>query len=145
MGAGSLDLAEWTLASRRCIWAVSERTCDSELEAGILCLAKLELFVDRGTGVRRAAPPPDKRLFWRVVDDLTRGFGVTLLSRDGRRVLRLDAPTALAVATGLARGAGSEASDMGGEGGSCTSDIVSSADNSFVSGGVVISGELAVE
>lgn len=36
VGAGSLDRAEWTLASRRCICAVRVRICERELEAGIL-------------------------------------------------------------------------------------------------------------
>lgn len=35
-GAGSLDRTECTLASSRCIWAVSRRMCDNELDAGIL-------------------------------------------------------------------------------------------------------------
>ena len=36
VGAGSLDRADWTLASRRCICAVRDRMCVRELEAGIL-------------------------------------------------------------------------------------------------------------
>jgi len=34
MGAGSLERADWTRASRRAIWAVSVRICVSELEGG---------------------------------------------------------------------------------------------------------------
>ena len=35
-GPGSLERAEWTRASSRCIWAVSERMWESEVEGGIL-------------------------------------------------------------------------------------------------------------
>jgi hypothetical protein len=38
-----------------------------------------------------------------------------------------------------------ETSDIGGDGGSCASDTVSAAERALLSGGVRISGELAVE
>jgi hypothetical protein len=34
--AGSFDLARWTRSSRRCIWAVRFRMCDSEFDPGVL-------------------------------------------------------------------------------------------------------------
>lgn len=143
VGAGSLDRADCTLASRRCIWAVSDRICDSELEAGILCFDKLGFVVDRGAGVRRFEAPPETRLPCRAAADLTRGLGVMLWSRDGSRDLRGTAPPGLVAVVALAMGA--DASDMGGEGGSCTSESVSVVERALVSGGVVMSGELAVE
>ncbi len=35
-GAGSFERADCTRASRRCIWAVSDRMCESDVEGGIL-------------------------------------------------------------------------------------------------------------
>lgn len=68
------------------------------------------------------------------------GFGVALWSADGSLDLReAVAPTGAGVfaAAGVGLGMGAEASDMGGDGGSWTWTLAS--------GGVVISGELAVE
>ena len=69
------------------------------------------------------------------------GLGVTL-SGAGIRGLRCTADGVLK-GTGLARGA--EASDMGGDGGSCSSETVSAVAIDLVSGGVETMGELAVE
>lgn len=139
VGAGSLDRTECTLASSRCICAVRVRMCDRELDAGILWLA-MRGFVDLFAGVRSGTPletrPPGARLLV-VVAGLARGFGVTLLSRDGRRDLRAT-PGVLAAD---ALGKGADASDMGGDGGSRSSAALCD----FASGGVVTSGELAVE
>lgn len=93
-GPGSFERADCTRASRRCIWAVRVRMWVSELEGGILCddaaraaLAR-EVFV--GAGVRRVLPVVATRLpRGRVVEDVNcLGFGVTLLSAEGRRGLR---------------------------------------------------------
>lgn len=117
VGAGSFDLADCTLASSRCICAVSERICVRELEAGSLCFARLGLVIALGAGVRRLDALPETRGPWRALADLTRGFGVMLLSRDdGRRDLRESPLPSLAAALDLAKGA--EASDIGGDGGS---------------------------
>lgn len=75
-----------------------------------------------------------------------RGFGVA--SADGIRVLRATPEMAAGVLCGEASpflGRGAEASDIGGEGGSWTSETVSAVDMDLVSGGVVTSGELAVD
>jgi hypothetical protein len=148
-GAGSLERADWTRASRRAICAVRERICVRELEAGILWLVARVGFVavGRGAGVRSAAVPvvaaraPGPR-----VDDMDvlkfLGLGVMLWSADGRRDLRV---VGAGVFTAFFLGNGADASDMGGEGGSWTSDAVSAVPTDLVSGGVRISGELAVE
>lgn len=79
------------------------------------------------------------------------GFGVMLFSAEGRRVFRWGAGVLTVEVLRVddlrvpILGMGKEASDMGGDGGSWSSDAVSAVDNDFVSGGVVIIGELAVE
>lgn len=113
---------------------------DSELDEGSLCVPGRTL---RLAGVRRgAAPaegrPPEGRID--VENPFGFGLGVAPKSADGKRDLRVvEAPAgkgAFAVVEG-ALGIGAEASDMGGDGGSCTSTLAS--------GGVVTKGELAVE
>lgn len=117
IGAGSLDRADWTRASRRCICAVRERMWEREVEAGILW------DVDRepGTfgagvlvvGVVVATRVPGGRLDVEVENCF--GFGVILWSAEGRRDFRTADAGVFAVA---AFGRGTEASDMGGDGGS---------------------------
>ena len=149
VGAGSLDRTECTRASRRCICAVSVRICERELEAGILCVPG-RAAVERFAGVRNAAglAPIEGRLAGArdVVEGagLVRGFGVA--SAEGSRDLRaaLDAAAGVLDAAAVL-GRGAEASDMGGDGGSWTSDAAPAADEDFISGGVETRGELAVE
>lgn len=59
IGAGSLERAECTRASRRAIWAVRERIWVRELDGGILWLVDLMVLGAgiRGAGVRNAALP----------------------------------------------------------------------------------------
>ena len=116
--------------------------CESELEAGILCFAKLGLVAARAAGVRKFGGPPEMRLPWRTLTDFTRGLGVTLLSMDDNLLFRSSVPTGFVAV--LALTTGTEASETGGEGGSCAS-VSSAEDSDLASGGVVISGELAVE
>jgi hypothetical protein len=70
------------------------------------------------------------------------GFGVMLWSADGRRDLRA---AVAGVFTVLILGRGAETSDMGGEGGTSELESASAVEIDLVSGGVSISGELAVE
>jgi hypothetical protein len=70
-------------------------------------------------------------------------LGLGVASVDGMRVLRAAGAGVFAAFTAF--GSGAEASDMGGDGGSWTSDTVSAVESDFVSGGVVTSGELAVD
>ncbi|MDU7307036.1 MAG: hypothetical protein E7L41_22005 [Escherichia coli] len=126
VGAGSFDRADCTLASSRCICAVSERMCVSELDAGSLCVVG-RVLVDRFAGVRRDAPPdmrgPAAARLSVPMLGCVRGLGVALLSSDGRRDLRGSEPYmpgALAIDLRIE----AEASDMGGDGGSCTSETV---------------------
>lgn len=103
--------------------------------------------VGRGAGVRVTLPVVAMREPGPRADETDElkvlGLGVTLLSADGRRDLLVVSAGVFAAAAALGRCA--EASDMGGEGGSCNSDTVATVDMDLVSGGVVISGELAVE
>lgn len=141
VGAGSLDRAECTRASKRCIWAVRVRICERELDEGSLWVGGRAL---RFAGVRSGGPPVEVRLADGRVPaargTLALGLGVMPWSVEGKRDLRTDgAPigAGVLVVAGAAFGIGAEASDIGGDGGSCTW--------SFVSGGVVTRGELAVE
>jgi hypothetical protein len=122
--------------------------CESELEAGILWVPRE--FVDRLAGVLSGTPPVEgrppggRRLL--VVGGLTPlGLGVVSVE-EGRRVF-LAAPMAGALrdAPSAFLGRAADASDAEGEGGSCSSERVSAVDRDLVSGGVVMSGELAVE
>lgn len=148
VGAGNLDRADCTRASKRCIWAVRERMCVSELEPGSLWVARG--LMARLAGVLMGGLPVDGRLLgMRVLEPgafAPLGFGVA--SADGRRVLRAAPERAAGVfcpAAPAFLGRGADASDMGGDGGSCTSERVSTVDIDFVSGGVVTRGELAVD
>ena len=102
-------------------------------------------LLGRFAGVRRDAPPPEMRLPAARVSvpvlGLDRDLGVTLLSSDGSRDLRSPPVLLAALADAVDLGRGAEASDMGGDGGSCTAAV----DRGLASGGVVMSGELAVE
>jgi hypothetical protein len=118
--------------------------CERELEPGILCDVDLAVFV-LGAGVLTdelvvATRVPGGRLV--VEADNAFGFGVTLWSADGKRDFRCTLLAGVFAAATL--GSGTEASDIGGEGGSWIAGAVSLVDN-LVSGGVVIRGELAVE
>lgn len=96
----------------------------------------------RFAGVRRVPPVeirlPGARLG--AVIGCPLGLGVVLLSEDGNRDLR-----AAGVLADESLGRGAEASDMGGEGGSRSSESVSMFERDFESGGVVMRGELAVD
>jgi hypothetical protein len=121
--------------------------CVRELEAGILWLAARVVFVadGRAVGVRKLVPlvVATRDAGAREVEVLKCfGFGVMLWSAEGSRDFFATGAGVFVVAS-LGRVA--EASDMGGDGGSCTSETVSAVDTDFESGGVVISGELAVE
>lgn len=80
------------------------------------------------------------------VDDANvwRGFGVTEWSAEGRRDRRTDDDVEAGVRATSAFGSGTDVSDMGGDGGSLMATGVGVL-SGFISGGVVISGELAVE
>lgn len=145
-----MDRADCTRASRRAICAVRERIWVRELEAGILWLVALVDFVVvvvRGAGVRSAAlPVVARRAPGARAEDAAGpnclGFGVMLWSAEGRRDLRV-VGAGVFKAVFLAKGA--ETSDIGGEGGSWTSDSVAATESDLLSGGVRIRGELAVE
>lgn len=92
VGAGSLERAECTLASSRCICAVRVRIWERELEAGILCR-----FVDRLAGVRKGTPPEGRPLGKRAPEagGLTPlGFGV-VSDMDSRGFLLIPATETL--------------------------------------------------
>jgi hypothetical protein len=148
-GAGSLDRADWTRASSRCIWAVRLLMWVREFEAGIRCDVP-RAPGSLGAGVRVAAVAAPAAV-GRVggLDEVElpnagRGLGVMLWSAEGRRDLRVVEGAGVFAATflGAGVGAGTETSDMGGEGGSWS---CFPARRGSVSGGVVMSGELAVE
>ena len=119
--------------------------CERELVAGSRC------DVDRGAvvrlaGVLVAGVAVAARVVGLLVTDEEklegRGLGVTLLSADGKRVFLWAEGAGVLVIEGLGLRSGAEASDIGGEGGSCTG---LPAGNSAVSGGVEMRGELAVD
>lgn len=122
--------------------------CDRDVEGGILCDAAraTDVLVGLGAGVRTlevvATRLPGAR---EVAASDCRGFGVTLLSAEGNLdFLCIDGPGVLrGFCLGL--GSGADASDIGGDGGSWISDRVSAVATDLESGGVVMSGELAVE
>lgn len=101
-------------------------------------------FVDRLlAGVRVDDPAPGIRgpAARAVLVDFALGLGVTPWSRDGSLVLRCSVDDgALA---GVCLGTGADASDIGGDGGSLRSETFPPV--ILASGGVVTSGELAVE
>jgi hypothetical protein len=150
VGPGSLDRAECTRASSRCICAVRVRIWVSEFEVGSLFEAERGPTA-RWAGVRIVVVPPvEIRLPGArvvAVGGLERGLGVVLAltSAEGRR----ERLTVLRWAEGLEAatlGRGAETSDMGGEGGSGNSERVSpSSVSDLESVGVVMRGELAVE
>ena len=98
-------------------------------------------------GVLTCDPGPDSRDPGSLVVEaeavLGRGLGVALLSSDGRRDLRLRVGTPMGL-PGVCLGS-DEASDIGGDGGSVSSEAASVEATDLASGGVVMSGELAVE
>ena len=146
-GPGSLERADCTRASSRCICAVRVRMWVRELDCGSLLVeGRADLAAeDRWAGVRIALEVVATRVV--RVDDVDAvnalGFGVMLFSAEGSLLFRCGAgvfspPPIL--------GKGNEASDMGGDGGSWSSSVVvSAADIALRSGGVMIIGELAVE
>ena len=104
----------------------------------------------RFAGVLRGALPIDGRLLgMRVLEEGSLApIGLGVISAEGRRLLRATPEMAAGVFCKAAPpflGSGAEASDMGGDGGSCTSETVSAVDMDLVSGGVVTRGELAVD
>ncbi|KAI6766956.1 hypothetical protein HG531_011316 [Fusarium graminearum] len=127
VGPGSLDRTECTRASSRCICAVRVRIWVSEFEVGSLFEAERGPTA-RWAGVRIVVVPPvEMRLPGArvvAVGGLERGRGVVLISVEGRR----ERLTVLRWAEGLEAatlGRGAETSDMGGEGGSGSSERVS--------------------
>jgi hypothetical protein len=147
-GPGSLDRAECTRASSRCICAVRVRMWVSEFEVGSLFEAERGPTA-RCAGVRMVVVPPvEMRLPGArvvAVGGFEKGLGVVLTSAEGRR----ERLTVLRWAEGLEAatlGRGAETSDMGGDGGSGSSESVSpSSVSDLESVGVVMRGELAVE
>jgi hypothetical protein len=144
VGAGSLERAECTLASSRCIWAVRVRMCERELEAGILC----RVLVDRFAGVRSGTPPVEGRPLGKRVPEAAGldPLGLGVISEDRRGFLLAPAAGVLPdcdVESALLDRA--DASDAEGDGGSCSLEALPATDTPFDSGGVVMSGELAVE
>lgn len=116
VGAGSLDRADCTRASRRCICAVSVRMWVSELEPGILCVPRG--LTERFAGVRRGAAPVDGRLLG-TRRPVLEALGLGVASTEGMRLLRVTPDTDAGVFAELAvLGRGAEASDIGGDGGS---------------------------
>jgi len=151
-GAGSFDLADCTRASRRCIWAVRDRIWEREFEGGSLWEVARVVLVGSGfaAGVRVAllvvaTRVPGARALDDAVEAENLGLGVILWSADGSRDFLCVAGPGVLIGAPLAFGSGAEASDMGGDGGSWISETVSAVERDLVSGGVVISGELAVE
>jgi hypothetical protein len=149
-GAGSFDLADCTLCSSRCIWAVSVRMCVRELEFGIPLVGGALPFVFRMTDgvaflpreVLAGIDDPGPLELRKLEDWYIRpGLGVVLESAVGSFDLLFGGfigvfATVLAV---------EEASDIGGEGGVGVSETVSVVETDLVSGGVVIMGEDAVD
>lgn len=118
VGAGSLERAECTLASSFCIWAVSDRMWESELEAGSLC----RLVVRVVAGVRSGTPPDGRPLGRRAPEAAglaPLGFGV-VSDVDSRGFLMVPVAEALpdcdAALAFLGRAA--DASEAEGDGGS---------------------------
>lgn len=150
-GAGNFDLADCTRCSNRCICAVRLRICVRDVEFGkprvagafvlafrisdgVAFLLRMELFGIAGPlELRRLAFPDGCRG--------TVGLGVVLESPEGSLSLLFGGfEGVLAISLAFA-----EASDIGGDGGVSVSDTVSFVDTDFVSGGVVIIGDEAVE
>jgi hypothetical protein len=148
-GAGSFDRADCTRCSRRCICAVRLLIWVSEVELGKPRVAGAFVLVFRmtdGVAVRfrveligGCAGPLELRRF--VDTYRAEGFGVVLESPEGSCNLVFGGFIGV-FTSGLAV---AEASDIGGEGGVGVSRSVSVVDTDFVSGGVVIIGEDAVE
>lgn len=153
IGAGSLDLAECTLCSSRCICAVRLRIWVREVElgsprvAGAFALA-LRIragvaFLPRDAAVLRTGtdgPCEDLKF---ALEGTRDGLGLGVILFLLERTLRL-----LGGFDGVLRMLrlnGADASDIGGEGGVGVSETVSAVETDFVSGGVVIIGEDAVE
>lgn len=153
-GAGNFDLADWTRCSSLCICAVRVRICVSEVELGrplllfvvagafdlVLLITEGVAFLVRDELSGTLTPEP---LEVRTLPEVYRaaGFGVVLESPEG----------SLSLLFGGLRGvltisrAEPDASEIGGDGGVGVSDTVSVVETDFVSGGVVIMGEEAVE
>ena len=150
MGAGNLERADCTRCSSRCICAVRLRMWVSEVELGsprvggafafvfrmsdgVAFLPRVELAGAAGPGPLELRRLPDGRRFV--------GLGVVLESPEGSLSLLFGGFIGV-FAIGLAV---AEDSEIGGDGGVGVSDTVSVVDTDFVSGGVVIIGEDAVE
>ena len=148
-GAGNFDLADCTRCSNFCICAVRLRICVRDVEFGRPRVAGafvLVLRITDGVAVRfrtelvgvGAGPLELRRL-----DDayLAEGLGVVLESPDGSFILLFG----WLIGVFTIRLAFVDASDIGGEGGVGVSETVSVVEIDFVSGGVVIIGDEAVE
>lgn len=151
VGPGSLERADCTRASRRCIWAVSDRMCEREVDGAIPLGAARGAAGFAGTGRGAVVVVRDDTVADLVggredAEDDSRGRGVTLESMDGNLdfFCLVGAVTGVLIGGTLAvfgKGGGAEASDMGGEGGSLTGVLVDETE--AVSGGVDTMGELA--
>lgn len=115
----------------------------------MFCLTEPSLAFGFVAGVRNVDAPDGRPPAGRTLPPTTgfvRALGVTVLSNDGKRDVLGKVPDGLEnLPAGVAFGSGAEASDIGGDGGSFTSETISVSDNDLLSGGVVIRGELAVE
>lgn len=148
-GAGNFDLADCTRCSSLCICAVRLRICVRDVEFGKPrvggAFARVFLMTDGVAFLVRvelggAAGPLEVRKLLDGYRDAA-GFGVVLESPEGSLSLLFGGFTGV-FANGLAF---ADASDIGGEGGVGVSEIVSFVDTDFVSWGVVIIGDEAVE
>jgi hypothetical protein len=148
-GAGSFDLADWTRCSSFCICAVRVLMCVRDCEFGMPRVAgafDLAFLMTDGVAflVRDELSGAVGPLELRKVPDGSRdavGFGVVLESPEGSFNLLFGRFIGV-FATGFVV---VEDSDIGGDGGVGVSDTVSAVETDFVSGGVVIIGDEAVE
>jgi hypothetical protein len=140
-GAGSLDLADWTRCSSRCICAVKLRICVRDVEFGAPLVETDLLAVFRMIdGVCLAALTGIGGRVGREIEASRDGFSVVLVSADGNRILLGGFIGVLICFRAFV-----EASETGGEGGVGVSDTVSVVETDFVSGGVVTIGDEAAE
>lgn len=150
LGAGNFERTDCTRASRRCIWAVRVRMWLRDVDGGNRFPGPRLPFVpvDRGAVVVRIDEPVEpvaaaRAVVGREVEVAGLDFGVTLGSNGGNLDAFLGlvgAGVMIDDALGLDLGRDTDASDIGGDGGSLTWILVEDMEDS---GGVVVSGELA--
>lgn len=148
-GAGSLDRAFWTRASSFCILAVRDRMWDKDVDGGTPFVGPRAGgglgAVDRVAGAVRSVEFVADRVGGRDdAEDDNLGLGVTVGSIEGSLdLLGLETGAGVLIEGTLVfgSGAGADASDIGGDGGSLTGVLTDETDED--SGGVVMSGELA--